>query len=66
MMKNFHFVINEEREEFELWVNGECITDCFSLKSEAADLLEQLVEFANVPCYERLNAEMVRKKVVEY
>lgn len=66
MMKNLHFVINEEREEFELWVDGACITDCFSLRSGEADLMEQLVEFAHVPCYKQLNAEEVRKKVVEY
>jgi hypothetical protein len=65
MMKNLHFVIDEEREEFELWVDGACITDCFSLTSEAADLMEQLVEFAHVPCYKKLNAEEVRKLVIE-
>lgn len=65
-MKNFNFVIDEEREEFELWVDGECITDCFVFcaMSDATNLMEQLVEFAGVPCFKKLKAEDVHKKVL--
>jgi hypothetical protein len=65
-MKNFNFVIDEEREEFELWVDGECITDCFVFcaMSDATQLMEQLVEFADVPCFKKLSAEEVRKKML--
>lgn len=61
MIKNFYFVVNEENGEFELWVDGECITECFGLKNCGdADLMEQLVEFANVPCYKKLSVEKVK------
>lgn len=65
-MKNFNFVIDEEREEFELWVDGECITDCFVFcaMSDATNLMEQLVKFAGVPCYKKLNAKEVHKKIL--
>jgi hypothetical protein len=67
MINNFCFVINEEDEAFELWVNGECITDCFYLKGEEAELMYQLARFANVPCYERkkLSFEEVHKKMLD-
>ena len=53
-MKNFYFVINED-DTFELWVDGKCITDCFSLiHGGESDLMKQLVQFADVPCYRRI------------
>lgn len=63
-MKNFYFVINEETGNFELWVEEKCITDCFSLSDESADVMEQLVEFADVPCYKKLTHNEVHKLVL--
>lgn len=61
-MNNFYFIIKDDREfEFELWVNGQCITDCFSLADGEAELMEQLVHFANVPCYKRVSFEEIHK-----
>ena len=62
-MENVYFVINEENKMFELWVDGECITDCFSLTDSEADLMEQLVQFANVPCYKKLDFEEIHKNL---
>lgn len=53
-MKDFYFVLNDANNAFELWVGGECITDCFSLVDNEADLMKQLVHFADVPCYKRV------------
>ena len=64
-MKNFYFVINEKNKMFELWVHGECITDCFSLTDSEADLMEQLVHFANVPCYKNLDFEKIHKILLD-
>lgn len=56
MKKNIHFVINEDKNFIEFHVNGECITDCFSLdNTELIDLVEQLSEFADVPIYKKFN-----------
>ena len=63
-MKNFYFVINEKDNYFELWVNGECITDCFSLKGGEAELMEQLVNWAGTPCYKRLTYKEVHEIVL--
>ena len=52
-MKNVCFVINKKDNYFELWVDGECITDCFSLNGGEADLMEQLVKWADIPRYKR-------------
>ncbi len=60
-MKNFCFVINEKDNYFELWADGKCITDCFSLEDDSADLMEQLVEFADVPCYKKLTYKEVHE-----
>ncbi len=64
-MKNFYFVINKDDNYFELWVDGKCITDCFGLDSEA-DLMEQLVEFADVPCYKKLTHKEVQEILLEH
>ena len=55
-MKDFYFVINEDDTFFELWVDGECITDCFSFEDSEANLMKQLVEFADVPCYKKIKS----------
>ena len=56
MKKNIHFVINEDNNCVEFYVNGECITDCFSLSDrKLVDLVEQLSEFADVPIYKKFN-----------
>ena len=60
-MKNIHFIVNER--DFELWVNGKCITDCFGLDGDEAELMEQLVEFADVPCYVKLDYEEVKTRI---
>jgi hypothetical protein len=60
-MKNFYFVINKKDNYFELWVDGECITDFFSLKDDSADLMEQLVEFADASCYKKLTYKEVHE-----
>lgn len=65
-MKDFYFVINEEDNYFELWANGGCVTDCFSLSDDSADLMEQLVEFADVPCYKKLTSNEVHAIVNEH
>ena len=36
---------------------GECITDCFSLIDNEGELMKELVHYANVPCYKRLDFE---------
>jgi len=50
-MKNTFFVIKEDYQTFEYWVNGECITDCFGLGDDGAELMAQLAEFSNIPVY---------------
>lgn len=61
-MRDFYFVINEDNGMFELWVNGKCITDCFSLDPTGEmELMKQLVEFADVPCYKKLSVKEVQK-----
>jgi len=62
-MNNFFFVINENDNSFELWIDDKCITDCFSLNEESAEVMEQLVEFANVPCYKKLTYKEVNEVV---
>jgi hypothetical protein len=62
-MKGFYFVMNEEDNYFELWAEGKCITDCFDLHNESADVMEQLVEFADVPCYKKLSYKEVHSIV---
>lgn len=66
MAKNFYFVINDKEGYFELWVNGECITECLPLTvhSGETELMEQLVEFAGVPCYKKLNPDEIYKTLV--
>lgn len=61
-MKNFYFVANEKNNTFELWVNGECITDCFSLNEESFDLMEDLVNFADVPLYKEISVIDLKKE----
>lgn len=61
-MKNFYFVANEKNNTFELWVNGECITDCFSLNEESFDLMEDLVNFADVPLYKEMPVIDLKKE----
>ena len=63
-MKNFYFIINDIGT-FELWVDGKCITDCFYLTGCEADLMEQLVQFADVPCYKKVYFEEIRKKLLD-
>jgi len=65
-MRDFYFVMNEEDNYFELWADGKCITDCFSLSDDSADLMEQLVEFADVPCYKKLTSNEVHVIVNEH
>ena len=55
-MKDFYFVIGDHNN-FELWVDGKCITNCFSLGEKEADLMKQLVHFAKVPCYAKIDFE---------
>jgi hypothetical protein len=64
MMKNFYFIVNENKT-FELWVNECCITDCFSLLDSEGDLMEQLVRFANVPCYKKISFEEIREMLFD-
>jgi len=65
-MKNFYFVINEKDNYFELWIDGKCITDCFLLGNESADVMEQLVEFADVPCYKKLSYNEVHEILLKH
>lgn len=58
-MKNFYFVKNEEQYEF--WVEGKLITDCFS-GEEVEELIRQLVYFADIPIYKSI-AEKIKKEV---
>lgn len=60
-MKNISFIYNEDNDTFELHVNGECITDCFSTEGECGDLIEQLNEFANVPIYRTVDKVELKK-----
>lgn len=49
-MKNISFIINQKDGTISLLVDGEVITDCFSLyNEELLELISQLGEFANVP-----------------
>lgn len=65
-MKGFYFVMNKKDNYFELWAEGKCITDCFSLSNGEAELMEQLVEFADVPCYKKLAYKEVHEIVSEH
>lgn len=60
-MKNICFIYNEDNDTFELHVNGECITDCFSTEGECGELIEQLNEFANVPIYKEINKAQLKE-----
>ena len=60
-MKNIMFIYNEDNDTFELNVDGECITDCFSTEGECGDLIEQLNEFADVPIYKRIDKAQLKK-----
>lgn len=60
-MKNIYFIYNEDNDTFELHVNGECITDCFSTGGECGDLIEQLYEFADVPIYKNIDKAQLNK-----
>lgn len=55
MKKNIYFVINDENDSVEYYVDGECITDCFSKDNEELiGLVKQLHEFANIPIYREI------------
>ena len=55
MQKNIHFVINDETDSIEYYVNGKLITDCFSKDDEElVGLVKQLHEFANIPIYREI------------
>lgn len=60
-MKNIYFIYNEDNDTFELHVDGECITDCFSTEGECGDLIEQLYEFADVPIYKNIDETQLKK-----
>lgn len=60
-MKNIYFIYNEGKDTFELHVNGECITDCFSTQGECGDLIGQLYDFANVPIYKKINKAQLKE-----
>ena len=57
MKKNIYFVYNKENGEYEFYVNGELITDCFSNSGEVADLILQLNKFADVPIYQAVDVK---------
>ncbi len=55
MKKNIYFVIDDEKNFVEYYVDGECITNCFSKKdNELVDLVKQLHEFADIPVYRKI------------
>jgi len=60
-MKNTFFVIKEDFGTFEYWADGKCITDCFDLSDESAELMSQLAEFSDIPVY---RMEMLSDKEV--
>lgn len=64
-MKDFYFIVNDNGA-FELWVDGKCITDCFSLADGEADLMEQLVQFADIPCYKKISYEEIQEILLDY
>ena len=64
MIKNIHFVIDENNNRFEVWVNGECITDCYSMDEEGFDLMTDLVKFANIPLYREVSIDNLEKERV--
>lgn len=60
-MKNIQFIINDMNNYFELWVNGECITDCFSMDGDGFDLMQQLVEFGGIPVFRIVNTKELQQ-----
>lgn len=54
-MKNIYFV-KSVTGEFELYVDGECITDCYNVENEdmLAILIYDLIKFAEVPLYREI------------
>ena len=61
-MKNIYFVKNEENKMYELWINGECITDCYSFNTDAEDVILDLIHFANIPIYKNISDEMKKRQ----
>ena len=60
-MKNIYFIYNEDNDTFELHVNGECITDCFSTEGECGDLIDDLNKFADIPIYKRIDRAQLKE-----
>ena len=60
-MKNISFIYNEDTNNFELWVDGECITDCFSAEGECGDLIDDLNRFADIPIYKKVDRPQLKE-----
>lgn len=60
-MKNIYFIYNKDTDCFELYVNGECITDCFSVEGECGDLIDDLNKFAGVPIYKKVDRTQLKE-----
>ena len=66
-MKNIYFTINygyedlNEYFEFSLWIDGKCIEDYCSNDETAKNILYDLVNFANIPCYKSYPNEVIEK-----
>lgn len=54
-----YFVLNEETELIELWVDGELITSCLSPEDEVLSLISQLSNHANIPTYKRASTNEI-------
>lgn len=52
-MKNVSFVIKDEFIEY--YVDGKCITDCFSKSGELLELVQQLHDWAGIPLYKNID-----------
>lgn len=65
-MKNIYFIYNENTDCFELYVNGECIADCYSTEGECGDLVDDLSRFADIPIYKKTDRAQLKVKDILY
>lgn len=52
-MKHVSFVVTDNYIEY--YVDGECITDCFSKSEEVVELVQQLHDWAGIPLYKNID-----------
>ena len=61
-MKNMYFISNGNGE-FEYWVDGKCITDCYNVKDseDLLSLIHDLNVFGHVPIYKKIEIDEIQE-----